>query len=53
MQDEKAGADGLLLVTPYYVKPPQDALLAQFVSVADATDIPVIARGQPVFRRAA
>ena len=39
---EKAGADGLLAVAPYYSRPPQDAIEAHFRELADATDLPLM-----------
>ena len=39
---EKAGADGIMVVTPYYNKPTQAGVLTHFRMIADATDLPVI-----------
>ena len=40
---EKAGAHGLLAVTPYYSRPPQAGLIRHFTTIADATGLPVVA----------
>ena len=39
---EKAGADGIMIVTPYYNKPTQAGVLTHFRLIADSTDLPVI-----------
>ncbi len=39
---EKAGADGVMVVTPYYNKPTQAGVLTHFRMIADATDLPMV-----------
>jgi 4-hydroxy-tetrahydrodipicolinate synthase len=39
---QKAGADAILLITPYYVRPSQEGLFRHFKNLADSVEIPVI-----------
>ncbi len=41
-QAQRLGADGVLVVTPYYSKPTQEGVAAHFEAVADAAEIPVM-----------
>ena len=38
----KAGADAVLVVTPYYIRPPQQGLVEYFVAVGNQTDLPLM-----------
>jgi len=47
-QDAKRlGADAILIVTPYYVKPSQEGLYQHFLNVHNSTDLPIIAYNNP------
>jgi 4-hydroxy-tetrahydrodipicolinate synthase len=43
----EVGCSGVMAVTPYYSRPPQEGLLAHFTAVADATDLPLMVYNIP------
>lgn len=46
-QAKKAGADGALIVNPWYIKPSQESLYQHYKAVHDAVDLPIIIYNNP------
>jgi 4-hydroxy-tetrahydrodipicolinate synthase len=44
---EKSGADAILAVAPYYLKPPQEGIFQHFRAIAESTSLPVILYNVP------
>lgn len=44
---ERAGADAILAVVPYYLKPPQEGIFQHFKAIAESTSLPVIIYNVP------
>eukprot|EP01035_Chromulina_nebulosa_P018569 gene18569-24293_t len=42
LQAKELGADAALIITPYYVKPPQRSLITHYLTIANAVDFPII-----------